>query len=887
MEPEPSASLLIRAEASYHDVIADPRRGRKIAESVAERARRAGATEARVVALRAAGWAARELYDHGAARSHLDEAIRTARRAQLHERLCEALITRSAAYLELGRTGRARQDLAAAHAAASDRTRPEVAIATGLLEDKAGNFATAASAFRSALAELGDDRPELRVKALNNLALNLVRFGHHEEAERLLAEALDLAATFSKAFAGFVTESQAIVAVAGGRPVDALRRYERAEDLLTAVGAQLVDLYLGKARALLTVRLLDEAAEAAERAVRQVDGLAGGSLMLAEALLPQAQIALARNRLDEAATIAARAESLFRNQRRSGWRVTAALLKLSAQTRAGPTAAMPVQLDRIERTMREIGNMPGAIESAMLQGEVSAALGQPRRAMAAFARAAQAGARGPALLRIQGRRAAARHAELGGDVRRLALQCRLGLDELAAYRATIASTELRARAAGHGSALAEIGLRAALRSGRPEQIWSWLERARSVIYVRHAERPDAQLRPLLAELRALKSWFDELPPDAGAERTRLLRTVAALEDRIRTASWTRRGPAGAPAAPGVKSWHAPSVRALRALRGDLGDRALLQYGVRDGQMVAVAVTRERITFAELGGLDKAIGSGQQLAFALRRLCRPRSRSAAAAAFDSAQDELRRLSAMLLAPLEPAFADAGEVIVSPVGALIGVPWSALSQLADRSVRIVPSAMAWWQGRGQEPASDRVVLVAGPGLESPDDEINQISRRYRTAVRLSGHAATTETVQQHASGAKVVHIASHGRLRADSPTFSSLELADGPLTVHDLECLEAPAHHWVLAACDLGHPGALAGPALEGVLATLLSSGAGAVIAAVVSVPDLSTRDLMVALHDCLAAGVPMPESLRRARRTLDMTDPAGFVASTAFACYGGG
>jgi hypothetical protein len=34
-------------------------------------------------------------------------------------------------------------------------------------------------------------------------------------------------------------------------------------------------------------------------------------------------------------------------------------------------------------------------------------------------------------------------------------------------------------------------------------------------------------------------------------------------------------------------------------------------------------------------------------------------------------------------------------------------------------------------------------------------------------------------------------------------------------------------------------------------------------------------------------VPMPESLRRARRTLDMNDPAGFVASTAFACYGGG
>jgi hypothetical protein len=282
-----------------------------------------------------------------------------------------------------------------------------------------------------------------------------------------------------------------------------------------------------------------------------------------------------------------------------------------------------------------------------------------------------------------------------------------------------------------------------------------------------------------------------------------------------------------------------------------------------------------------------VGSGRQLAFALRRLSHPRSRAATAAAFGSAHAELLRLATTLLAPLESTFADADEVIVSPIGELVGVPWSTLTPLAGRSVRIVPSTMAWWQGRDRQPESDRVVLVAGPGLITPEHEIAEISSRYHNAVRLSGPAATTEAVQRHATGAKVVHIAAHGRLRADSPTFSSLQLADGPLTVHDLEGLEAPAHHWILAACDLGHPGALAGPALEGVLATLLSSGVGAVVAAVAAVPDLPTRDLMVALHDYLAAGLPMPESLRRARQRLDPNDPVGFVARTAFACYGGG
>ncbi|HSK96276.1 MAG TPA: hypothetical protein VK891_06630, partial [Euzebyales bacterium] len=61
----------------------------------------------------------------------------------------------------------------------------------------------------------------------------------------------------------------------------------------------------------------------------------------------------------------------------------------------------------------------------------------------------------------------------------------------------------------------------------------------------------------------------------------------------------------------------------------------------------------------------------------------------------------------------------------------------------------------------------------------------------------------------------------------------------------------------------------------------------VVAAVVSVPDLSTRDLMVALHEHRANGMSLPDALRCARETIDTSDPAGFVAATAFSSYGGG
>jgi tetratricopeptide (TPR) repeat protein len=879
MQAEPDGSLLIQAEAAYLEALADPHRGIRTAQTLATSAREAGANEALVVALRAAGSAARELYQHDDAQRFLGEAARVSREAGLHDRLCEVLITSSSTHIELGRPQLAQRDLDEARAVASDRTRPWVDFAEGLLEDKAGNFASAADAYRRALRRTGKNNPTLRVKALNNLALTVVRFGLYDEAERLLEEAIELAATRLPAREGIATESLAIVAVESGRPVDALRRYERAEALLTKFGVQLVDLYLGKAKALLTLHLLDEAADAAARAVQQVEGLAGGSLMLAEALLPQAQIALARNRRAEAIAAAARAEQLFRRQRRSGWRATAALLRLSGQAQETPTPSMTAQLDRIERTMSEIGNVPGAIEAAMLQGEVSAALGRRRKATAAFGRAAAAAASGPGLLRLQGRRAAARKAELENDTRRLGQICRLGLDELAAYRATVVSVELRARAAAHGMTLAAIGLRAALRAGRPEQIWAWLERARSVVFIRGAQLRDEQLRPLLAELRSLERQLADLPPDVAAERGTLLRRITRLERHIRSASWTRKG--------GHDGWTSPSVRRLRALRTDLGERALLQYGVLEGRLFGVVVARDRVWFTELGAVNVVVDSGRQLAFALRRLSQPRSRASAAAAFDSARHELRRLAAMLLAPLAVGFTEAVEVIVAPPGELIGVPWGALAPLADRPVRVVPSAMAWWYSRRTTPISDRVVLVAGPGLVGAQDEVDAIARIHVGAQRFTALAARSEDVQRAAAGARLVHVAAHGRLRADSPTFSSLHLADGPLTVHDLEGLEAPAHHWILAACDLGHPGALAGPALEGVLATLLSSGVGAVVAAVASVPDLSTRDLMVALHEYLAAGLPMPESLRRASRTLDTNDPAGFVAATAFSCYGGG
>ncbi len=230
--------------------------------------------------------------------------------------------------------------------------------------------------------------------------------------------------------------------------------------------------------------------------------------------------------------------------------------------------------------------------------------------------------------------------------------------------------------------------------------------------------------------------------------------------------------------------------------------------------------------------------------------------------------------------------ADEVVVAAPSSLLGIPWGALPGLAARPVRAAPSATSWWRTRDRAPSSDRVVLVAGPDLRAADEEVAAAGRHHPGAQRLTGDRATPEAVAAAAAGARLVHLACHGALRADSPSFSALRLAGGPLTVHDLERLAPPAHHWVLASCDLGSPGPLAGGELEGVLAALLFGGAGGVVAATVAVPDVPTGALMAAFHAALADGASLAGALWRARAASG-DDPAGFAAATAFSVYGGG
>jgi CHAT domain-containing protein len=181
----------------------------------------------------------------------------------------------------------------------------------------------------------------------------------------------------------------------------------------------------------------------------------------------------------------------------------------------------------------------------------------------------------------------------------------------------------------------------------------------------------------------------------------------------------------------------------------------------------------------------------------------------------------------------------------------------------------------------------VLVAGPGLPHALAEVAALRDRYPAAQCLTGADASVAAVAQALDGAGWVHLATHGRFRADNPLFSALVLADGPLTVHDIERLGSAPARLILSSCESGLSAVAPGDELMGLTAALLALGTTTVVASVVPVPDDATSALMGAMHAELAAGAPAAGALARARAALDPEDPRHTVAHAGFVCFGAG
>ncbi len=238
-----------------------------------------------------------------------------------------------------------------------------------------------------------------------------------------------------------------------------------------------MELHLDRAAALLSLQLLDEAADAADLAVEGYRRHDGGSLMLAEALVLQARIALAQDRPGPASRPPSRPTTCSAASAARGWRAVAVLLGAARAGRARrPARSAAGPAGRATRTLVRLRDGPAAVEAGLLHGELAAAAGHARTADAALAGAAARAAGGPALLRLQGHRAAALRAGLAGDDRRPRAAAAPGWTSSPPTAPPSPRPSCGPGPPATGAPWPTWAPRRAA-PARPERIWTWLEQA--------------------------------------------------------------------------------------------------------------------------------------------------------------------------------------------------------------------------------------------------------------------------------------------------------------------------------------------------------------------------------------------------------------------------
>ncbi|WP_232664658.1 CHAT domain-containing protein [Pseudonocardia sp. TRM90224] len=861
----------------------DPRAALELAGTAAAAAHAEPDPAAEATAHRAWALALCELGERETALDRVRTAVAVAVRGGVPAEESKARLL--AAYL-LGAMGHTRAALREADRAQRGLIGLAAALAASqraLILQEAGRLDEAMAAYAAALPVFRQAGDRVAVaKALGNRAVGLAYSGRLDEAEADLVEARDLYRELGlERLIGNADMNLGFVASRRGDAPAALEHYQLAEDRFGRLGVPVWRVLICRFEVLVAVGLVAEARRVAERAAALLAGSANAA-DLAEVRLLLAQVALAERDAERARADGTAAREMFRRQSRRGWELVARFTVLRADELAG------AQARRLQRAAGECaaelaaaGWRVAELDARLVAARAALRAGDMDAAVADLAVATAARRAGSLELRVRAWHATALLRDASGDRRGTRSALRAGLAVVDRYRAGLGATDLRAHVAGHAEALATMGLQLAVADGSATGVLAWAERWRAGAVALRPVRPpdDPELAHALAEVRRLTTA--QVEAQLAGRPGPALAALAAAEQRVVAASRSARSPLHRGGA------SPPQPAELVAA---LGDAVLVEYVRHGDRMLAVTVRAgARPVLHRLGAVDVVEREVAAAQFALRRLAygggSARSQETHRAAARRAGERLDRL---LLGPLAAEIAGVADrpLVVVPTGVLHPLPWSLLPSLAGRSVRVAPSAASWLAAARSRPGvpGGRVVAVAGPRLAAAEGEARAVRDRYRQADLLVGDAATAPAVLAALDGADHAHIAAHGTLRTDNPLFSALELADGPLTVYDLERLEEAPRVVVLPACGSGASAVGVGDEVMGLVAALLALGAHSVVAPLLSVSDAATAPLMDALHAELAGGAAPADALAAVRRAT-AGDAVADATAAAFTCFG--
>ncbi|QEO08811.1 CHAT domain-containing protein [Protaetiibacter larvae] len=579
----------------------------------------------------------------------------------------------------------------------------------------------------------------------------------------------------------------------------------------------------------------------------------------------EAEVALARALLldapAEAAAVARRAARRFRTRGNASWATRADALVVTGRLLAGDRGAAVHRLGAA--TAEQLDAIHRGDDAALLRLELAlAALARGRYAEASAIRdAVRPDATASLAVQVRAEDLDAELARARGDLAAVIASAAHGIATLTTWQSSLGSLELRGGAAVHGRHLAVLGVRAALDRGSPDEVLAWSERVRALSGNLVPLRPpaDDRVAAALTELRELRIR-DAPTPESGAREAR-------LRDAVRRIHWADVAHADGPG-------HAVTLDELGAalVADDASFVAHLWTGDRFAALVLAPGGSPRGRIVELGGAEQVVGllAGllADLDVSAATLPAPLRESADA----SLAARLAALDRILLAPLADELRHAERMVLTPAGALAGIPWTMLPTLAGRPLVAAESARRWLDERLARSVIQRVGFASGPGVERARQEITDAAEAWDPPARQARHDATAGEVTRIAESVELLHIAAHGRHSAEHPLFSGFELADGPWFGYDIDQLASVPRVVIMSACELGRSASRWGMEALGMARAWLHAGARSVLAAPAAVGDERAAELLPAVHRELARGAGVADALSAATRTTGLTTP---------------
>jgi len=370
---------------------------------------------------------------------------------------------------------------------------------------------------------------------------------------------------------------------------------------------------------------------------------------------------------------------------------------------------------------------------------------------------------------------------------------------------------------------------------------------------------------------AVRGWAPGTGSQQGDETSHVRQDVLALEKRIEEL-WHTLLIRNADYARDASLWQVRTEPIQPFLSPET---MLLEYFIARGRLVAFTVTAQEVRAQRLSvDLARVQRLVQLLWLNLRAvpmLDPSRDSSRATSLSANARGILGQLYEGLVAPLRDQLAAYPQLTIVPHGPLHYLPFHALYDgqsylLEQHTISYLPVASLLSYRPGTPPAEGEAFAFGhsyGGALPHAVQEAQSI------AAILNGQAvledrATVARFEEMAPNSHILHLATHGDFRPDTPLFSGLALSDGWLTTLDIFNLSLRASLVTLSACQTGRNVVGGGDELLGLMRAFLYAGAASLVLSQWAVEDRSTARLMETFYHKLAEGWTKGAALQHAQ-----------------------